>query len=126
MKKFFTGLLFAMICLQANAMYITSFNYDLLLKPNKTETITNFAPWTVAGKCKLESDDEFITLDIAVTGKGTINGEEIQSGEQRTITAHNNDEFSLSAAAGAKLKITKVQSINQNTEQHVAIAHCHM
>lgn len=126
MKKLFTGLLFGMLSLQTHAVNITSFNYDLLLQPNKTETITNFAPWTVTGKCKLESDDELITLDFSVKGKGTINGEELKSGEQRTITAHSNEEFALSAEAGAKLKITKVQSPNQNSEPHVAIAHCHM
>ena len=122
MQKALICFMFSVFAIQASA----SFSYDLLLKPNHTETIKNYAPWTVSGTCKLESSDDLISLDVSIKGDGSINGSPVTSGDKINIKAHNNEEFRLTASAGAKLEITKVNAPNQSIPPQAAIAHCHV
>lgn len=127
MKKALLGFIFSIFAIQIHAdPALHSISQDLILEPNHTETITNYFPWAISGKCKLESDDEVITLEVSVKGDGSINGKTIKENHKEQIMIHNNEMVLLTASGGAILKITKIDTPNQGIPQHNATAHCSM
>ena len=88
-EEIFSAVFFSIL---SSHVYAT-INYDLLLKPEKTESFSNQLWWSISGSCSIETTESLITLDIVIQGEGSVNGRKLTSGEHMKINAYNGQLF---------------------------------
>lgn len=93
--------------------------YSVVLDPNKPESLYSILPWDVYLRCKVETDEPQIALDMTLISGSTssINYEKIRKGEHRVFYAINNQSFEIRAGANANVNITKVKA-SENIENN--------
>ncbi|MDP1603956.1 MAG: hypothetical protein Q8M03_11900 [Legionella sp.] len=93
-----------------------SIEYEL--NANVPEVFTNYTIFTVNATCTVKSQDESNIIHVkALNRSGSINGKDINAGDELDLVVKNNDTFTLSAKSAAKVEMT-------NTGAHSLKALC--
>lgn len=91
-----------------HAQQTLSFGYsiDYHFKPNEAQDIVNNYFFTIKANCKIETVDESDDLLAKIlSGKGVLNSNELNKGDELTVNVHNGDTLKITAPSGAKVRL---------------------
>lgn len=116
LRKFLSKLICAGILASGAAMAMNhelsqgvSIEYEFL--PDTPELLTNYTIFKINASCTIQTSPGDHIIHIRdINRKGSINGEELEKGDEINVVVHNNDQLTLTAQSGAQVEFTNRSS----------------
>lgn len=91
------------------------------LAPGETLNLFNPAPWVIAGKCKISTEDQgchpIYAQHVNNTPSCTVNGLTLKDSDSLTLIVCHDDSLDISAESAARVLLT-----NQSTSSFIEIS----